>query len=143
VQEAGFVSVFAFKYSPRPHTPALRLGDNVPEEVKIERLDRMIQVADVQQQQHLERLVGSEVEVLIEGRSKSDPTRLTGRSERHEIVHIDAPPSLDLAGSILKLRVVEANKRSLRAEPLTPWPALPPMAAMPPKQGLRLPVMPR
>jgi tRNA-2-methylthio-N6-dimethylallyladenosine synthase len=143
VQEAGFVSVFAFKYSPRPHTPALRLGDNVPEEVKSERLDRLFQVADVQQQQHLERLVGSEVEVLIEGRSKSDPTRLTGRSERHEIVHVDAPPSLDLAGSILKLRVVEANKRSLRAEPLTPWPALPPMAAMPPKQGLRLPVMPR
>jgi tRNA-2-methylthio-N6-dimethylallyladenosine synthase len=143
VQEAGFVSVFAFKYSPRPHTPALRLGDSVPEEVKSERLDRLFQVADVQQQRHLDRLVGREVEVLIEGRSKSDPARLTGRSERHEIVHVDAPPALELAGSILKLRVVEANKRSLRAEPLTPWPDLPPMAATRPKQGLRLPVMSR
>jgi tRNA-2-methylthio-N6-dimethylallyladenosine synthase len=142
VREAGFVSVFAFKYSPRPHTPALRLGDSVPEEVKSERLDRLFALADVQQQQHLERLVGREVEVLIEGRSKSDASRVSGRSERHEIVHLDAPEAIDLIGGMLKLRVVEANKRSLRGEPLAPWPVLPPMAAARPKHGLRLPVMP-
>ena len=118
VREAGFVSVFAFKYSPRPHTPALRLGDTVPEELKSERLDRLFELADRQQQAHLDGLVGSEVEVLIEGPSKADPRRFTGRSERHEIVHVDAVEGEDLTGQLLRARVVEAYKRSLLAEPL-------------------------
>ena len=123
VQAAGFVGVFGFKYSPRPHTPALRLGDTVPEDVKSERLERLFALADVQQQRHLASLVGSELEVLIEGRSKTDPTRLTGRSQRHEIVHIPAPQGVDAQGQLLRVRVTEANKRSLVAEPLTPFAA--------------------
>ena len=46
VREVGFVSLFGFKYSPRPHTPALRLADDVPEDVKSERLARLFEVAD-------------------------------------------------------------------------------------------------
>ena len=121
VREVGFVSVFGFKYSPRPHTPALRLGDSVPEEIKSERLARLFEVVDAQQSRHLQSLVGSTLQVLIEGRSKSDPRRVSGRSERHEIVHVAAPPQLDLAGQLLEVRVVEAYKRSLIAEPREPW----------------------
>jgi tRNA-2-methylthio-N6-dimethylallyladenosine synthase len=147
VREAGFVSVFAFKYSPRPHTPALRLGDSVPEEVKSERLDRLFEVAEVQQGRYLQGLVGNELEVLIEGPSKSDPTRLTGRSERHEIVHVPVSSALDLTGQLLRVRVTEANKRSLVAEPLD-LPASAAALAGPPtsqparKSSLRLPVLP-
>jgi len=118
VREVGFVSVFGFKYSPRPHTPALRLADTVPEEVKSERLDRLFEVADAVQAAHLQSLVGGTCEVLLEGRSKTDPTRMTGRSERHEIVHVAIPPEYDAAGMLLKVRVVAANKRSLAAEPV-------------------------
>jgi tRNA-2-methylthio-N6-dimethylallyladenosine synthase len=138
VEQAGFVSVFAFKYSPRPHTPALRLGDDVPEEVKSERLDRLFELADRQQSAHLERLVGSELEVLIEGRSKGAEARFSGRSERHEIVHVDAAPGQDLTGQLLRVRVVEAYKRSLLAEPLAGAPA---RKLAPKKVPMRLPVV--
>ena len=145
VQAAGFVGVFAFKYSPRPHTPALRLGDTVPEELKSERLDRLFALADAQQNQHLQTLLGRELSVLIEGRSKTDPSRVTGRSERHEIVHVPAPEGVDLVGALLKVRVVEINKRSLLAQPLTPL-AAPEGARLPvpppkPKSSVRLPLL--
>jgi len=149
VREAGFVSVFAFKYSPRPHTPALRLGDDVPEELKSERLERLFEVADAQQAAHLQSLVGSELEVLLEGRSKTDPARMTGRSQRHEIVHVAVPPGLDMRGKLVKVRASSAYKRSLVAEAVEPWPRLPPVDAFPPveavqparKQALRLPLV--
>jgi tRNA-2-methylthio-N6-dimethylallyladenosine synthase len=124
VREVGFVGVFGFKYSPRPHTPALRLGDTVPEELKSERLARLFEVVDAQQTRHLEALVGRTLQVLIEGRSKTEPGRVSGRSERHEIVHIDAPPELDLNGQLLEVKISEAYKRSLIGVPLTPWSAL-------------------
>jgi len=141
VREAGFVGVFGFKYSPRPHTPALRLGDTVPEDVKSERLDRLFALADAQQQKHLQGLVGSELEVLIEGRSKTDPTRLTGRSERHEIVHVPAPDGVELEGRLLPVRIIDANKRSLLAEPLSPFtqPAARPRSI--PRAAVRLPLV--
>jgi tRNA-2-methylthio-N6-dimethylallyladenosine synthase len=145
VREAAFTSVFAFKYSPRPHTPALRLGDSVPEEVKSDRLARLFEVSEAQQSRYLQSLVGSTVVVLVEGRSKSDPQRVTGRSERHEIVHLDAPPELDLNGQLLSVRVSDAYKRSLIAEPLQPWAARPVLPAPTPrlasKPALRLPLM--
>jgi tRNA-2-methylthio-N6-dimethylallyladenosine synthase len=140
VEEAGFVSVFGFKYSPRPHTPALRLPDDVPEELKAERLARLFEVAEVQQRRHLQTLAGSAIEVLIEGRSKSDATRVTGRSERHEIVHMNAPIGLDLSGQLLPARVSEVFKRSLLAEPLEAFRETLPIARKR-KSALRLPVM--
>jgi len=149
VREAGFVSVFAFKYSPRPHTPALRLGDTVSEEIKTERLARLFEVADAQQAAHLQSLLGRSLEVLLEGRSKTDAQRMTGRSERHEIVHVSIPPGVakqELQGELVRVRCVEANKRSLVAELLEP-PRAPSAARIPnplptAKSGLRLPLLP-
>jgi tRNA-2-methylthio-N6-dimethylallyladenosine synthase len=142
VREVGFVGVFAFKYSPRPHTPALRLGDSVPEELKSERLARLFEVADEQQTRHLQSLVGMTASVLVEGRSKSSAARVSGRSERHEIVHIDAPPELDLTGRLLSVRIAEAYKRSLIGIPVEPLPDA--SAARPiqkPRTTLHLPLM--
>jgi tRNA-2-methylthio-N6-dimethylallyladenosine synthase len=142
VREVGFVSLFAFKYSPRPHTPALRLGDSVPEELKSERLARLFELADEQQSRHLQSLVGTTTGVLVEGRSKSSPARVSGRSERHEIVHIDAPPALDLSGRLISVRISEAYKRSLIGTPIEPWPDLvPPATIDKPKTALHLPLM--
>jgi tRNA-2-methylthio-N6-dimethylallyladenosine synthase len=121
VREAGFVSVFGFKYSPRPHTPALRLGDDVPEAIKSERLARLFEAADAQQSLHLQSLLGSTQQVLCEGPSKNDPGRLTGRSGRNEIVHVAADPVLDLTGQLVPVQIVEANKRSLVGVPLHAW----------------------
>jgi tRNA-2-methylthio-N6-dimethylallyladenosine synthase len=141
VDEVGFTAAFGFKYSPRPHTPALKLGDDVPEAVKAERLARLFARVDAIQLRHLRGLVGTRTRVLFEGASKSAPddrgalaaqsdagaalggivpaprggamSMFTGRSDRHEIVHVPAPAGCDLTGELLEVEIVEANKRSL------------------------------
>ena len=115
VREAGFVSLFGFKYSPRPYTPSLKLEDDVPETVKDERLQRLFAACEQNQRAHLASLVGTRVEVLIESRDASREGRFTGRSQRHELVHMDVPAGRDPIGRVLSAEVVEANKHSLRA----------------------------
>ena len=112
VREVGFTSLFGFKYSPRPLTPALKLTDDVPEEVKSERLARLFEVADDLTGAHLASLVGTRQRVLVEGASKSGD-RVEGRTEQNEIVHLQAPPERDLAGVIVEVEIARANKHSL------------------------------
>lgn len=140
VDEVGFVTAFGFKYSPRPQTPALKLGDDVPEAVKAERLDRLFERVDRLQQGHLQTLVGTRTRVLFEGESKLGQGRFSGRSDRHEIVHVDVPEGFDLAGHLLEVRITEANKRSLAAELIDP---LPPQARRTERQpsAFHLPVI--
>ncbi|MBI2391964.1 MAG: tRNA (N6-isopentenyl adenosine(37)-C2)-methylthiotransferase MiaB [Deltaproteobacteria bacterium] len=123
VREAGFVALFGFKFSPRPFTPALKLADDVPEAVKDERLAALFAAVAVQQQAHLASLVDSTVTVLIEGESRPNltrqakfPTRVMGRTERNEIVHLDVQAGRDpspLVGRFLEVRVSQANAHSL------------------------------
>jgi tRNA-2-methylthio-N6-dimethylallyladenosine synthase len=123
VQELGFVSLFGFKYSPRPHTPALRLGDDVPEDVKSERLARLFETSNAMGAAHLAALVGTRQRVLVEGPSKSEKgnlssDRVQGRTERSEIVHIDAPGASALVGQVVDVEITRANKHSLAGLPL-------------------------
>jgi tRNA-2-methylthio-N6-dimethylallyladenosine synthase len=122
IREVGFVSLYGFKYSPRPHTPALRLGDDVPEIVKSERLARLFDAADTLSRAHLESLVGTKQKVLVEGPSKSERGdlsrgRVQGRTERSEIVHIEAPDGASLVGEVVEVDITRANKHSLAAVP--------------------------
>lgn len=116
IREAGFVASFAFKYSPRPYTPSLKLEDDVPEALKAERLARLFDVVAEQQQAHLDALVGSDATVLIEGLSRGDEGRYRGRTERNEIVHVLGPEGVDLTGRMVGVTVTEANKHSLMGE---------------------------
>jgi tRNA-2-methylthio-N6-dimethylallyladenosine synthase len=146
VQEVGFVSAFVFKYSPRPFTPSLKLEDDVPEEEKDRRMARLFDVVDAQQRSHLQSLVGTEQEVLLEGRSPTvrdnglagDPeavgspvpsetthpsmVRMVGRTGRNEIVHVDVPAPQSAqghgVGSLVRVRIEQANKHSLHASML-------------------------
>lgn len=123
VRDAGFVASFGFKFSPRPHTPALKLADDVPESVKDARLAALFAAVQVQQSQHLASLVGSTVRVLVEGESRPSgskqakiATRVMGRSERNEIVHLDVPEGRDptpLFGRFIEVSVARANAHSL------------------------------
>jgi tRNA-2-methylthio-N6-dimethylallyladenosine synthase len=115
VGEVGFTSLFAFKFSPRPHTPALRLVDDVPEEVKSDRLARLFELSEGQGRAHLAGLVGSSANVLFEGESVGPAgSRLaSGRTERNEIVHVAAPPERRLLGSLLPVDIERANNHSL------------------------------
>ncbi|MDB4975827.1 MAG: tRNA-i(6)A37 methylthiotransferase [Myxococcaceae bacterium] len=115
VREVGFVSLFGFKYSPRPYTPALKLDDDVPEALKDERLQRLFALSAELQRDHLASCVGKKVKVLVESRDETRPDRYAGRSERHELVHLDVPAGLDPIGTLVEVEVVEAYNHSLRA----------------------------
>ena len=143
VEEAGFVTAFGFKYSPRPNTPALKLGDDISEEIKSERLDRLFTAVDRQQRRHLDALVGTRTRVLIEGPNKARADgpqhRFGGRSDRHEIVHVDVEAGCDPTGALLEVEIVEANKRSLLGRVLPGQRLTPPRPAR--SAALHLPVL--
>jgi tRNA-2-methylthio-N6-dimethylallyladenosine synthase len=116
VAEVGFCGVFGFKYSPRPHTPALALADDVPEAEKAARLAALFAVTEAAMQAHLGTLLGSAERVLVEGPSKTGPPSVTGRTERNEIVHIADPIARSLVGKLVTVRITAAHKHSLEAE---------------------------
>ncbi len=116
VAEAGFTGVFGFKYSPRPDTPALKLGDDVPEALKSERLARLFAQSEAQLGAHLAAQVGNTLAVLVEGPSKSNGANATGRSQRNEIVHLAG--GLERIGEVCEARIVLAYKHSLLGEPV-------------------------
>jgi tRNA-2-methylthio-N6-dimethylallyladenosine synthase len=120
VAEVGFTALFGFKYSPRPHTPALKLVDDVPEEVKGERLARLFEQIDSQQRRHLDSRVGANARVLVESDSKSQrqsggPT-VSGRTEHNEIVHIARPHGKRILGQVVTCKITAAFKHSLSGE---------------------------
>ena len=112
VREVGFLGVFGFKYSPRPYTPALKLGDDVPEADKGARLSRVFAQAEQNLGAWLPTLVGRTEAVLVEGHSKTGGT-LSGRTARNEIVHVEGGDGLDLVGRIVDVAIARANKHSL------------------------------
>ena len=130
VREAGFVAAFAFKYSPRPFTPSLKLGDTVTAADKDERLQRLLAQIGEQQKAHLESLVGSRTRVLIEGPSRTGG-RFSGRSDRHEIVHVAGPEGEDLTGQLVEVEIESANLHSLlgRIDGVVPRPVPTPAVA--------------
>lgn len=111
VREAGFVQAFCFKYSPRPYTPAQKLDDDVPDDVKTERLERLFEVVEAQQAAHLQSLVGTRQQVLVEGHNRHG--QLTGRTGRHEVVHLDVPEDTELTGALVDVTIARAHRHSL------------------------------
>jgi len=132
VRAVGFAGLFGFKYSRRPYTPAQKLGDDVPEKTKSARLVALFALAEELQRQKLEALVGSTERVLVEGASKAGSNKVTGRTERNEIVHIADSDGASLIGEIVEVEIVRAFKHSLEGELTARSRAsLPPAAAVP------------
>lgn len=124
VRVARFTNVFAFKYSPRPGTAALRLRDGmVPDEVADRRLQELFDRQTSIQRELNGQLVGRELEALVTGTSR-EPGFLSGRTSCHRVVHF-AGSQLDTpVGSLLRVRIRSAAAHSLLAEPVTARPAV-------------------
>ena len=112
--EARFDGAFTFVYSPRPGTEAAELVDRfVPREVAAARMERLRAV--VERSSRLGNLsrVGRTEEVLVEGPSRKDPTRLTGRTRQNRLVHFD-PTGPVRPGSYVTVEVTDATTTHLR-----------------------------
>lgn len=113
MREAGFDSAFMFKYSERPGTFASKhLPDDVPEEVKIDRLNRMIALQNELSLESNLRDVGREFEVLVEGRSKRSADELFGRTSQNKVVVF--PRGGAKPGDFVRVRVGSATSATLR-----------------------------
>jgi tRNA-2-methylthio-N6-dimethylallyladenosine synthase len=110
--DVGFDQSFSFIYSRRPGTPAAALPDEVPREVKQQRLARLQAQIDAQAQRISAAMVGSLQRVLVERPSRRDPHQLAGRTENMRWVNFDGPAAL--VDRFAEVRITEAMPNSLR-----------------------------
>ncbi|KQX54290.1 MULTISPECIES: tRNA (N6-isopentenyl adenosine(37)-C2)-methylthiotransferase MiaB [unclassified Ensifer] len=113
VEAVGYAQAFSFKYSTRPGTPGAELGDQVPEDVKAKRLEKLQALLFSQQRAFAESCVGREIDLLLEKEGRM-PGQLVGRSPWLQPVNVDAKASQ--IGDIIKVRIIKAGPNSLFAE---------------------------
>ncbi|MBI4589562.1 MAG: tRNA (N6-isopentenyl adenosine(37)-C2)-methylthiotransferase MiaB [Candidatus Rokubacteria bacterium] len=135
VEQVGYDSLFAFRYSPRPRTPAAGFADQVPEADKARRLSRLLEVANRIGAQRNLALVGRVMELLVDGLSKKDPRELSGRTRCNRAVNFDGQ-GRRLYGELVNVRITQAMPHSLRGT-LVPAEAPAPLSSEgPPKEAL-------
>jgi len=113
VEEVRYAQAFSFKYSTRPGTPGADLKDQVPEEIKAERLERLQALLLKQQQEFAESCVGKTIDLLLEKPGRMEG-QLIGRSPWLQSVNVDAKASQ--IGDIIKVRITGTGTNSLFAE---------------------------
>lgn len=113
VEEVRYAQAFSFKYSTRPGTPGADLKDQVPEEVKAERLERLQALLLKQQQEFAESCIGQTIDLLLEKPGRMEG-QLIGRSPWLQSVNVDAKASQ--IGDIIKVRITGTGTNSLFAE---------------------------
>jgi tRNA-2-methylthio-N6-dimethylallyladenosine synthase len=118
VEALQYDNAYVFKYSKRPNTPALTLDGHVPEEVKPERLQRLLAVQKEITIRKNKQYLGKEVELLVEGKSKTNQERLTGRTRSNRVVNFDGLETL--VGSLVRVKIVQAKSSSLEGKLVQP-----------------------
>ena len=118
MRECGYDSAFMFKYSERPGTYASKhLPDDVPEEVKIRRLNEMIELQNQLSAESNAKDVGKTFEVLAEGVSKRSKEQLFGRTEQNKVVVFDR--GTHRIGDFVKVRITESSSATLKGVEVT------------------------
>jgi tRNA-2-methylthio-N6-dimethylallyladenosine synthase len=116
LEHVGYDAVFAFKYSPRPNTPAIAMEDSIPEEVKGQRLQRLLERQREIQRSRYSKHIGEIIEVMVEG---NNPARgqVSGRSSQNKVVNFTVTsPILPATGSYLNVRITQSFPNSLLGE---------------------------
>ena len=111
VEEIDFDGMFAFKYSRRKGTKAYDMPGQVPDNVKAERLKRLLSIQEDIALKRNRALVGSVQEILIEGSSETDSSMLMGRTRSNKIVTIDNNGAPE--GTVFNVRIDKARHHSL------------------------------
>ena len=107
VDKVRFEQVFMFIYSKREGTPGARMENQVPEEIKHKRFDRLKELVESQVEENNEKYVGTNQKVLVEGKSKNNPNMLTGRTESNKVVIFEGDEALK--DQIIDLEIVSQH----------------------------------
>ena len=117
VEKIQFDNAFVFRYSPRHDTPAAEMANQIDENTKAERNHDLLELVDESARRINERLVGQTVEVLCEGPSKTNPSRLMGRTRTNKIIIFKGPE--ELAGTLVDVLIERGTGFSLYGIPIS------------------------
>ncbi len=120
VEEVGYDGAFTFVFSPRRETEAATMGEQVPHPVKVERMGRLVEAVQRRAAERAQRFIGRTLDVLVEGTSRTDETRLRGRTRHNKAVNFDG---LAEPGEFIAVEIESATSQTLSgvsAQPLSP-----------------------
>jgi tRNA-2-methylthio-N6-dimethylallyladenosine synthase len=117
IEDVGFDNSFSFIYSQRPGTPASNLPDDVPTNIKKQRLTQLQARINEMTSAISQSMVGTVQRILVEHPSRKNPQQIAGRTENNRIVNFTADSSL--IGNFIDVKITEALPNSLRGELLT------------------------
>jgi tRNA-2-methylthio-N6-dimethylallyladenosine synthase len=113
-EEVGYDGAFTFIYSPRRGTEAAEMtADFVPHEVAVERMERLVEVVQRRARERAQRFVGRTLDVLVEGASRTDASRIRGRTTHNKVVNFDG---LAAPGEIVPVQITGATSQTLTGE---------------------------
>jgi tRNA-2-methylthio-N6-dimethylallyladenosine synthase len=117
VDEVGYDSAFTFIFSPRRETEAATMGEQVSHPIKTERMGRLVELVQRRATERAQRFVGREVEVLVEGPSRTDPTRLRGKTRHNKTVNFDGDAE---PGQLVEVEIDSATSTTLSGVSVKP-----------------------
>ena len=110
VEAVGYDSAFTFVFSPRRGTAAAELGDTVPHPVKRERMERLVEAVQRRARERSQRFVGRTMDVLVEGPSRTDASRLRGRIRHNKAVNFEGTAE---PGELVDVEIASATSQTL------------------------------
>ena len=113
-EEVGYDGAFTFIYSPRRGTEAATMtGDFIPHDVAVARMERLVEVVQRRARERAQRFVGRTLDVLVEGASRTDASRLRGRTRHNKVVNFDG---LGVPGETVPVTITGATSQTLTGE---------------------------
>jgi tRNA-2-methylthio-N6-dimethylallyladenosine synthase len=113
VEEVGYDGAFTFLYSPRRGTEAATMPDQLPHDVKVARMERLVEAVQRRAHERAQRFVGRTLEVLVEGPSRTDPARLRGRTRHNKVVNFTG---VARPGELTEVEIASATSQTLAGE---------------------------
>lgn len=111
IERVNYTQAYTFMYSKRSGTTAAQMTDQIPLDIKKHRLQRLMSLQNAKSLEWRQKMLGHTYEVLVEGPSKSNPARLTGRTRGNELVVFTGDPQL--IGSLVQIKMLEAHSWTL------------------------------
>jgi tRNA-2-methylthio-N6-dimethylallyladenosine synthase len=113
VDDVGYDGAFTFVFSPRRGTEAAEMDDQVPHPVKRERMERLVELVQRRARERAQRFVGRTVEVLVEGPSRTDASRLRGRTRHNKTVNFEGTAT---PGELVQVEIAGATSTTLQGQ---------------------------